>query len=294
MIFSHYLTNLNVSLQLKYGKIMSLKRVYFVLLIVAFGELTSCSDYQKMIKKGSEATNEEKKNAAIQYYENEDYLKSITLLEDIMPYYSLTTEGENLNFIYCMANYKTDDYYLSGYYFKRFIRKYPKSNLTEEALFLSAICSVKNSPEYSLDQTETYNALDQLQIFIDEYPSSSRIDSCNQIMDNLRAKLELKQFEYAKLYYKTENYNSAVVALEQTLQKFPESTFKEEIHYLLVLSNFKLAINSIDEKKMERLNNTLKSYRTFASLFPDSNKLDELNGIKKQTEKAIEEFKEIN
>jgi outer membrane protein assembly factor BamD len=113
-------------------------------------------------------------------------------------------------------------------------------------------------------------------------------------MDNLRAKLELKQFEYAKLYYKTENYNSAVVALEQTLQKFPESTFKEEIHYLLVLSNFKLAINSIDEKKMERLNNTLKSYRTFASLFPDSNKLDELNGIKKQTEKAIEEFKEIN
>jgi outer membrane protein assembly factor BamD len=60
------------------------------------------------------------------------------------------------------------------------------------------------------------------------------------------------------------------------------------------LSNFKLAINSIDEKKMERLNNTLKSYRTFASLFPDSNKLDELNGIKKQTEKAIEEFKEIN
>jgi outer membrane protein assembly factor BamD len=193
-----------------------------------------------------------------------------------------------------MANYKTDDYYLSGYYFKRFIRKYPKSNLAEEALFLSAICSVKNSPEYSLDQTETYNALDQLQIFIDEYPSSSRIDSCNQIMDNLRAKLELKQFEYAKLYYKTENYNSAVVALEQTLQKFPESTFKEEIHYLLVLSNFKLAINSIDEKKMERLNNTLKSYRTFASLFPDSNKLDELNGIKKQTEKAIEEFKEIN
>lgn len=166
-----------------------------------------------------------------------------------MPYYSLTTEGENLNFIYCMANYKTEDYYLSGYYFKRFIRKYPKSSRAEEALFLSAICSVKNSPEYSLDQTETYNALDQLQIFIDEYPNSSRIDSCNQIMDNLRAKLELKQFEYAKLYYKTENYNSAVVALEQTLQKFPESTYKEEIHYLLVLSNFKLAINSIDEKK---------------------------------------------
>lgn len=40
---------------------MSLKSVYFVLVIIALGGLTSCSDYQKMIKKGSEATNEEKK-----------------------------------------------------------------------------------------------------------------------------------------------------------------------------------------------------------------------------------------
>lgn len=269
---------------------MYIKTVSFFAILVTLSFFTSCTDFYNMTKKKSTATTEEKKTAALAYYESEDYIKSITLLEEVMPFYNLTTEGEYLNYIYCLANYKLEDFYLSGYYFKRFIRKYPKSKYAEEALFLSSLCSVQNSPQYSLDQTETYNALDQLQIFIDEYPTSTRIDTCNQLMDGLRSKLELKQYEYAKLYYQTENYKSAVVALEQTLQKYPESVYKEEIYYLLVMSNFKLAINSVEDKKLERLNNTLKSYRTFVAEFPESSKLNELNGVKKQTEKAIEEM----
>lgn len=250
--------------------------------------LISCSGYNKLLKSGS---NEEKKEAALNYYQKQDYIKAITLLEDIIPFYKLTAEGEKLYFTYCKANYELGDYYLSGYYFKRFIRQYPTSKNAEEALFLSSLCSVKNSPEFSLDQTETYNALDQLQIFIDEYPNSNRVDTCNQIMDNLRAKLEQKQFEYAKLYYHTERYKSAVVALEETIVKFPESAYKEEIYYLLVKSNYELAINSIESKKLARLDNTLESYRIFVAEFPNSDKLAELRGLEKQTKNAIEEVK---
>lgn len=253
--------------------------------ILLFG---SCTEYNKLLKSG---TNEEKKEGALAYYKKGDYIKSITLMEDVLSFYKFTSEGENLYYTYCMANYKLEDYFLSGYYFKRFIRQYPTSKHAEEALFLTSLCSVHNSPEYSLDQTETYNALDQLQIFIDQYPNSSRVDTCNIIMDDLRAKLEFKQFEYAKLYYKTERYKSAVVALNQTLEKFPESRYKEEIYYLLVKSNFELAINSIESKKMGRLDETLKSYRTFVAEFPDSKKRQELEGLKKQTERAIAEMK---
>jgi outer membrane protein assembly factor BamD len=251
--------------------------------------LNSCSEYNKLLKSSDY---EAKKNAAVAYYEEGDYLKSIALLDDVLEFYKLTQEGENLSYIYCLANYKLEDYYLSGYYFKRFIRRYPTSSHVEEALFLSALCSVRNSPQYSLDQTETYNALDQMQIFIDQYPNSSRIDTCNSIMDDLRGKLELKQFEYAKLYYRTERYKAAVVALEETLVKFPESYYKKEILYLLVKSNYQLAINSIQDKKMKRLENTLKSYRTFVSQFPDATEVKELDQLKKTTEAEIELMKE--
>lgn len=268
------------------------KIISLLLIVLSFGAMHSCSEYYRLTKEKSTATNEEKKVAAVAYYEKGDYIKAITLLEDIIPFYKLTTEGEKLYFIYCLANYELKDYYLSGYYFKRFIRQYPTSKNAEEALFLSSLCSVQNSPDYKLDQTETYNALDQLQIFIDQYPNSSRIDTCNKIMDGLRAKLELKQYEHARLYYQTQNYKSAVVALNQTLQIYPESKYKEEIYYLLVKSNFELATNSIESKKLDRLNDTLKSYRTFVAAFPESSKLNELKSIKKLTEKSILEMTE--
>ncbi len=248
--------------------------------------LFSCNEYNEIIKSGS---NEEKKEAAIRYYNEAEYIKSITLLEDVLSFYKLTSHGEKLYFTYCMANYRLEDYPLAGYYFKRFIQQYPTSKNTEEALYLISLCSVHDSPDYTLDQTETYNALDQLQIFIDQYPNSNRVDTCNLIMDGLRAKLELKQFEYAKLYYRTQRYQSAVVALNQTLEKFPESKYKEDIYYLLVKSNFELAINSVDTKKMERLDNTIKSYRTFVAEFPNSSKLSEIESIRKQTERALKE-----
>jgi outer membrane protein assembly factor BamD len=238
------------------------------------------TNYNRVLKSGN---NELKKVRALHYYEEGDWIKAITLLEDIIPFYKLTPEGEKLYFYYCMANYKLEDYYLAGYYFARFVRQYPRSPYCEEAMFLSALCSVHNSPKYSLDQTETYNALDGIQVFIDMYPNSARIDTCNIIMDKLRAKLELKQFEYARLYYKTENYKAAVVALNATLEKFPESAYEEEIRYLLVLSNFELAINSIPAKKLERLNETLKSYRKFVAEFPESEKLKELEVIKERS-----------
>ena len=78
-----------------------------------------------------------------------------------------------------------------------------------------------------------------------------------------------------------------MVALEQTLVKYPESKYKEDIYYLLVKSNFELAINSVQTKKLERLNNTLKSYRKFVDEFPESNKINGLNSIKTKTESAI-------
>ncbi|UKN01276.1 outer membrane protein assembly factor BamD [Paracrocinitomix mangrovi] len=251
--------------------------------------MLSCSEYNQILKSGD---NERKKNAALKYYEEEDYLKSVTLLEDVIPFYKITSEGEKLYFYYCMSNYELGDYYLAGYYFKRFIRQYPTSKFNEKAAFLSALCAVQNSPNYKLDQTETLNALDELQIFIDLYPNSTRIDTCNQIMDRLRGKLELKQYENAMLYYKTENYKAAVVALEGTLEKYPESQYKESILFHAVKSSYFLAINSIESKKKERLEETLKRYRTFVAAFPESGHSTEVESYKEKTEQELTKIKE--
>lgn len=249
--------------------------------------LFGCSEYNKVLKSDN---NEEKKNYALKAYDEGEYIQSITLLEEVIPFYKLSPEGEDLYYKYCMANYKLGDYYLSGYYFKRFVRQYPSSPRVEDALFYSALCSVHNSPSYTLDQTETLNALDQMQIFIDLYPNSTRIDTCNLIMDNLRSKLELKAFEISMLYYNTEYYSAAVVSFNNTLKDFPDSPHKEEIMYHLVKSHYLLAINSIPDKKEERLNDTIKSIDKFVATFPKSKKVQEVESIRKKTLEELQKF----
>lgn len=252
---------------------------------ILFITIISCDGFNKIAKSND---NDLKREKAVEYYEQKEYIKTLTLLEDIIPYFKLTPHGENLYFIYCMSNYELGDYYSSGYYFKRFIRQYPSSKHCEEAQYLSAICAVQNSPNYKLDQTETLNALDELQIFIDIYPESNRIDTCNQIMDKLRAKLERKQFENSMMYYKTENYKAAVVAFQGTLENYPESQYKEEILFHIVKSSYLLAINSIQTKKRERLEDTMKRYRTFVAAFPESKWKTEVDNIKSKTEKELD------
>lgn len=247
--------------------------------------LWSCSSYNKLLKNGD---NGQKKAAALEYYDKKDYIKSVALLEEVMPYYKLTAEGSQLYFTFCTAHYRMGDYYLAGHYFKRFIRQYPGDKYIEEATFLSALCAVNSSPHYKLDQTETLNALDELQIFIDLYPESSRVDTCNHIMDDLRKKLEKKQFENAQLYFKTEQYRAAVVALEGMLEKYPSSTYREEVLYLTTKSRYLLAVNSITAKKEERLKATLESYRNFVDAFPASSWKKEMKAIQLETERQLD------
>ena len=256
---------------------MKTKLQKYLVLIILGGLLSSCSDFNKVMKSKD---NVYKKEKAIQYYDNKEYVNAAAVLEDIIPHYKLSADGEKLYYYYCMANYHSEDYYLASYYFRRFINQYPSSKYAEECQFLSAICSVKNSPGYTLDQTETLNALDQLQIFIDMNPNSTLIDSCNKIMDRLNFKLQKKQFEASKSYYQTENYKAAVSAFNNHLSDFPNSTFKEESMYFAVISNFELAINSIESKKLSRLNDTLKSYRKFVGEFPSSEYIKEIKFFK--------------
>jgi outer membrane protein assembly factor BamD (BamD/ComL family) len=69
-----------------------------------------------------------------------------------------TGEGELSYFRIGKAYYEEEDYYMAGYYMGAFTQRFPFSAKAQEAMFLSAMCSVKNSPEESLDQTETEQA----------------------------------------------------------------------------------------------------------------------------------------
>ena len=166
---------------------------------------------------------------------------------------------------------------MAAYYFKNFIKTYPTSSHAEECAFLTAYCYYLNSPEPSLDQSNTLKAIEELKLFANRYPKSDKVAECNNLIDMLRDKLEVKAFNNSKLYFHLTYYKAAVVAFNNLIKDYPDTRFKEEAYFFILKSNYLLALNSIESKRKERFENTLSAYNDFEEYRPLVAELGEVN-----------------
>jgi outer membrane protein assembly factor BamD len=247
--------------------------------------LLSCSEYNEIVK-GDDY--DKKFETANELFEKAEYLKSISLYEQIYQRTPKSGEGELAYFRMGKSYYELGDFPMAGYYLGAFTQRFPYSVKIEEAMFLSAMCAVNNSPDHTLDQYETEIAISYLQQFIDAYPLSTLVDSCNHEMDDLRYKLELKDYDAVKLYDKTENYRAAVMAGNTFLIDYPRSLLREEIYYILVFNSYMLALNSVENKKCERIEETTERCYNFAVEFPNSSFSNDVQNVLERMQKEYE------
>lgn len=226
-------------------------------LIAALALFSSCSEYQKAMKSDDVAV---KFPVATTLYEKGKLDKAIRLFEQIAPAYKGKPQAEKLFYMYSQSLYKTKQYYLAGYQFESFASSYPKSEKVEEASFLGAKCFYLLSPVYTLDQTDTDKAIAKLQDFIDTHPQSTYLAESNKMVKDLRTKLEKKAFENAKEYNTISDYKSAIVALDNFISDNSGSPYQEDALFYKLDSAYKLAINSIPSKMVERLNAAKTAY----------------------------------
>lgn len=246
------------------------KNLAFILLL--FLVLTSCSEYQKVLNKG---TVEEQYKMAVKMYESQKYSKALRLFEKITPSYRGKPQMERIQFMVSQSNFNEKNYSLAGYYFNRFTQNYPKSSKKEEAAFLSALSYYKAAPAFSLDPTDTNKALESFQKFIDAYPESDKLAEANKYYSELRYKLEKKAFEIAKTYYRTadydsRNYKAAIVAFDNLLSDYLGTTFKEEALFYRLKAAHDFAIKSTERRKAERIQEAVKAYDKLKRNFPES------------------------
>ena len=266
-------------------------------MIIRFGILTllvsfiliSCGEYQKILK--SEDYNY-KYTKVIAYYEDGDYNRAMPLFNELSMVMKGTDKIQEVDFYYAYCNYSTGDNLMAAYLFRNYTINYPNSKHTEECAYMQAFCYYNEAPIFSLDPTNTFRAIKELQSFIDRYPTSMRAESCNDLIDELRFKLSLKAFENAKQYYTTANYKSAIIALDNVLIDFPSFNKREEVHFLIVKSSYLLAVNSISSKVVDRLQSTIDAYVHFKDNYPNSNYLKELESIYNKTEITLNQLKQ--
>ncbi len=245
----------------------------WVLFLMGSGaSLTSCSDLTRALKSDSIAY---KREVARKYFEKKEYERGLPLLEELIIIDRGTEHAEEVNYMHAKSYFGMKDYILSSFYLANFTRTFPTSKYAEECAFLSAYCHYKNSPNYELDQGDTDRAINELQLFLVRYPQTALRDSCNGLIDVLRDKLEIKAFKGAMQYYRTRHYRAAHVALERFAQEWPNSDYREEALSTLFRADHALAVNSVEDKKEERIRDAIRSYHNFVDAFPSSDDLGE-------------------
>ncbi|MBF4471290.1 MULTISPECIES: outer membrane protein assembly factor BamD [Flavobacterium] len=240
-----------------------MKKIISVLLVVLF--FSSCGEYQQALKKEDVAL---KFDVGTKMYDAGKYSKAIRLFEQLAPSYRGKPQGEKLFYMYAQSLYKTKQYYLAGYQYDSFNSGYPKSEKAEECSFLGAKSYAMLSPVYTIDQTDTFKAIEKIQGFIDRYPNSQYAAEANAISKKLNEKIERKVYENAYEYYKISNYKSALIAFDNFIADYPGTSYKEKALYYKLDAAYLLAINSVIIKKQDRLVTAKNCYNNLIKFKP--------------------------
>lgn len=263
-----------------------MKKLFY--LFITFTVLSSCGQYQKALKKPDVG---EKFRVGEEMYNKGKFAKANKLFAQIVPNYRGKPQAEKLMFLYAKTYFEMKDYYLASYQFERFASAYPESEKVEEAAFLSGKSAYMLSPVYSKDQTETKDAIDKLQGFINLYPESVFLPEANELVRELDFKLEKKAFEIAKQYNKIAGYNgdytASIKSFDNFILDFPGSTYREEAFFYKLDSAYKMAMNSVESKREERLENVKMHHKNFKKSYSDSMRMEDAD---KMLEDAIKEL----
>ena len=260
-------------------------RVLIVGLIAAIAMILSgCGEYEKLLKSRDY---QKKYDTALELYEEEQYVKAGTLFDQVANIYRGTTKADTVKYYQAKSYYGQRDYMMAGHYFSELSVTYPNSAYVEEADFMTAYCFYKQSPRPELDQDNTFNTIQTLQMFMVKYPNSDKLMESQEIIVEMSDKLVEKSFISAKLYYDLGYYKSAILALRNSLIEYPSTKYREELMFLILKSSYLLADNSISSLQRERYQAAVDEYYSFIGEFPDGSHSKEAERIYESSNKFL-------
>lgn len=268
-----------------------MKKSITTIALVSACLFSSCGNYNKILKSQDYSYRYE---AAKEYFFSGQYNKATVLLNDMIAIYKGTGKAEESLYMLAMCYYGQEDWLEASSTFKKYYTTYPKGDFTELARFYTCKALYNDTPEPRLDQTSTFEAINEIQMFCEFFPSSIYREEAQQMMFELQDKLVEKEYLSAKLYYNLgnymgNNYESCVITAQNALQDFPYAKRREDLAYLVFVAKYKMASESVLEKQEERYRDVVDEYYAFKNEFPESKRMKDLERMFQNASKKIKE-----
>ncbi|MHA4809287.1 outer membrane protein assembly factor BamD [Flavitalea flava] len=239
-----------------------------ILTVLLFGIVTfsSCSNFSKVLKSNDY---DYKLRMADKYYAAKEYNHAQQLFEELFRVFKGSEHFEDIYYKFAYCAYYLKDYANAENLFKGFVEVFPNSAKAEEMDYMRAFTFYRQSPKVELDQTNTTKTIGFMQAFINTHPGSPKVKEATDIIDKCRAKLELKDYKSASLYFDLGLFKAAGVALTSLMNSYPDSEKSDEYKYLMIRSYYQFALQSIEEKKEDRFGQVVTQCNEFIDRFPE-------------------------
>ena len=228
-----------------------------------------------------------KYTAAFEYFNDGKYNKAAQIFESLSVLMNGTERDDTVQYYWGLSNYRAKDYYDAETNFAKFIETFPRSPFTSEASFLRIDCLYRQTYRYELDQNPTRTAIQAINEYLVEEKSGTHRDVCNNMLKDLQQRLDKKEFENARLYYKMEDYKAARVAFRNVLKDDSDNIYREDILFYTAMSSYKYAFLSVPEKQKERYMQFVDDYLNFVGEYPESSRCKELEHLYKKAKEKI-------
>lgn len=260
-----------------------------VVVLIAVLCVSGCGEYQKLLKSKDPDL---KYQAALQYFNEGQYTRAQTLLDDVTIYYKGTERSEDVVCYLARCYMGNKDYSTAAEYYEAYARNYPKGKYIVEARYQIGHCYYMDAPDARLDQDITKKAIRWLTEFVELFPDSPYIQDAYKQIGELNDRLALKEYHSANLYYNLgtylgNNYLSAEIVAKNAIKKYPGNSYTEELSWIILQAKYQQTVNSFEDKKMDRARATEDEYYNFVTDFPTSKHRNAAEKIKKEIAKIL-------
>ncbi len=281
-----------------------MKKIPFLIPSIAFVLLLAgCGEYTRVQKT---TDFEYKYEVAKTLYMEGQYNRASQLLGDVLAILKGTAYGEECLYLLAMCAYNAGDYESAAAYFRKYYQSYPRGLYVQHSRYYSGLSLYKQTPDARLDQSYTDEAIAELQQFLDLYPTTELKNQTQEMIYLLQDKLVEKEYLAAKLYYDLgtyrgnsvqggSNYEACIVTAQNALKDYPFATpqRREEFAIMILRARYNLALQSIEEKRVERFRNVIDEYYAFENDYPESKYLAEARDVFAKAERIVKK-KHIN
>ncbi|MCG8604005.1 outer membrane protein assembly factor BamD [bacterium] len=170
---------------------------------------------------------EERFDLGKRMFANRDYVDSKAQFKILTLNYPGIKFMDEAQFLLAESHFNMKEYILASDEYNRLVRLYPNSQWVDDSQFKIGVCDFKLSPKPSLDQKYTFQAIQNLQRFIEDFPISPLIPEAEKLLNISRGKIAEKEFKTGDLYRKLKDHSAALVYYNSVLATYYDTPYAE-------------------------------------------------------------------